>query len=46
MTDNLPIPKFRRELVEDRRQDGYWIEAVNIASIMALTPISSDMEWV
>lgn len=30
MTDNLPIPKFRRELVEDRRQDGYWIEAVNI----------------
>ena len=24
------IPKFRRQLVEDRRQDGYWIEAFNV----------------
>lgn len=28
--DKFPIPKFRRQLVEDFRQDGYWIEAVNI----------------
>ena len=25
-----PIPKFKRQLVEDRRLDGYWIEALNI----------------
>jgi hypothetical protein len=28
--DKLSIPKFTRQLVEDRRQDGYWIEAVDI----------------
>lgn len=26
----FPIPQFRRQLVEDRRQDGYWIEAFAI----------------
>jgi hypothetical protein len=30
--NQIQIPKFRRQLVEDRRQDGYWIEAIKANS--------------